>query len=176
MTAGIDFHWSPKVDGQSITFDEERRPCGTAGGLRPVYLARDFNRPAAGDLGDCRVSRPRAWQLVIWEPLPTKAPGPALAQPYCCYIQTVIFYYRGYVVRPPRGWRDPEGVFHRDGVGSFIQWDQVESRLTWDDVVEFEGEQFGIGGGRVRWARAKGDPARWWMVRGARRKTASVAA
>ena len=42
----------------------------------------------------------RPWLLTIWEPLKTKAPNPNLAAPYCCYINTVIFYVRPHTVRP----------------------------------------------------------------------------
>jgi hypothetical protein len=38
--------------------------------------------------------------IEVWEPLSVKAPNPNLAQPYCCYGNTVIFYFRPYVIRP----------------------------------------------------------------------------
>jgi hypothetical protein len=122
-------------------------------------------------LDDCLVSRPRLFSLVIWEPLLTKAPAPPKAKPYCCYIRTVIFYHSPYIVWPwPRLYR-ANGRLCRDSGPTFLQWDQVETRLTGDDLIEFEGELFEVGGGSVVWARK-----RWWMVRGARRQQARRAA
>lgn len=142
---------------------EERAPCG-APGLIEVSTFAGRERAGRIDLSDCLVSRPAPRRLVIWEPLPTKAPSPALAQPFCCYIQTVIFYLRPYILRPwKRRWRDRSGRL-RACSAAYEEWDKVETRLTHRDVVEFEGEQFDIWGGTVKWARG-----RWWMCRTARR-------
>lgn len=120
---------------------------------------------------DCLVDRFRPFLIRIFEPLATHAPCPALAQPHCCYINTVIFYYRPYVTElaQPR-WRGPDGVI-RDGMRGFQEWETVETRLRWDDVVRFEGENFTVSGGWVIWAAVPGDPVgrRWWMAHGARR-------
>jgi len=118
-------------------------------------------------LSDCLVERSyeRPWLLDIWEPINTKAPSPSRCLPYCCYVRTVIFYHRPYVQKPPTGWRDQQGRFHRSEGGSFADYGQVETRLSWDDVVEFDGEQFEIGGGTVVWRLG-----RWWAYRWARRR------
>jgi hypothetical protein len=154
-------------------FPEERAPCGAAGGLSWHYCSYDFKRRPP-DLSDCLVSRVRPWILVIWEPLRTVAPSPALCAPWCCYICTVIFYATPHVHELRRRyWRDKTGVL-RLSKGGFEQYDQVETRLIGGedgDIVTFEGEQFTIGGGSVRWARK-----RWWMCRCARRKRAEIAA
>lgn len=161
---------APKRNAHSYSWEEERQPCGRRG-LR--HLGRPNCVPP--DCSNMLVARPMPWSLVIWEPLETKAPGPHLAQPYCCYIQTVIFYHRPYIIGWPRGWRDREGVFHRDRTGGFIEWDRLESRLCWGDVVVFEGEEFVIGGGGVRYERAPdGGRHQWWMLRDARRREPSV--
>ncbi len=145
---------------------EERQPRGEAGRLSWDY-SRYMGDGAVPDLSDCLAwrSAERPWLLTIWEPLLTKAPAPPKAAPYCCYINTVIFYHFPYIVRPPRGWRDRNGKFHRQTVGSFVEWDRVRTRLVWDELVRFAGERFEIGGGRVMWAQR-----RWWMCRGARRR------
>jgi hypothetical protein len=94
------------------------------------------------DLGDCRVNRMRPWLIKIWEPISTNAPPPTKADPLCCYMQTVIFYDR----------------FSGEEI------DRIETRLTWDDVVTFDGDDWEIGGGKVTWMEG-----RWWMERSARR-------
>lgn len=94
------------------------------------------------DLSDCRVDRMAPWRLVIWEPLHTTAPGPSRAYPFCCYVKTVIFY-------------------HRDGLE---EHDRIETRLSWEDVVEYDCDLFSIGGGAIQWL-----DGRWWMERNARR-------
>ena len=150
---------------------EEARPCGIAGGLGWHWW--NAWRPGNGPPGldDCVVARPRPWQLVIWEPILTKAPGPALARPYCCYIKTVIFYHRPYICSPWVTIFECNGRLQRNSSpGHFEQWDEVETRLTWEDQLSFEGERFDVGGGRVMWANLPGQPRRWWMRHGARRK------
>jgi len=154
-----------------ITFQEERTPCG-APGLRPVYVRSTYQTGTPADyLADCLVSRPKPWILIIWEPLCTKAPAPPKAAPYCCYIQTVIFYHSPYIKRPwSRLYRNGRGALRAESPGSFEQWDKIETRLTGGDVVAFEAEEFEIGGGQVVWAKG-----RWWMGRGARRKQVGAA-
>jgi len=146
------------------SYPEERAPCGEAGGLTSLSLRSHWDQPAERQhLADCLVSRPRPFALVIWEPLATKAPAPPKAQPHCCYIQSIIFYHAPYIVWPfKKRWRC-NGRLRADR-GGFFEWDQIESRLAWDDLVEFQGERFQVDGGSVVWARR-----RWWMVHGARR-------
>lgn len=135
-------------------------------GLAPVWLASYRDQPAP-DLSDCLVEHDpdRPWLLTIWEPLNTKAPAPPKAAPHCCYARTVIFYHFPHIVGPVvGGWRDKAGVFHRDRTGGFVEWDQIEYRLRWDDRVRFGADTFQVGAGQVVWRRR-----RWWMVHGARR-------
>lgn len=140
---------------------DRRIPQGAAG-LSWVFSGYAFRGPPT-DISDCLVERPRPWLLIIWEPLLTKAPSPPKAAPFCCYINTVIFYCSPYIVRP---WRR----IYRSGArlehcrGGFEQWDQIETRFHWDDRVAFQGDRFEITGGTVLWAKR-----RWWMRRGARR-------
>jgi hypothetical protein len=155
---------APKRNGSMLVWAEERRPCGRAA-LR--HLGRPNVPPI--DCTDMLVSRPRPWILVIWEPLLTKAPGPHLAQPYCCYTQTVIFYHRPYITGFSRPWF-ANGRWHAGTRGCFVEWDKLDTRLSWDDVVVFEGEEFLIGGGRVVWSSVAGARRQWWMLRGARRR------
>jgi hypothetical protein len=143
-------------------------PSGEAGGLIPRCWRINAIAP---DLSDCLVVRPRPFRLTIWEPLLTKAPGPHLARTYCCYIQTVIFYHRPYIKSPwVKLFRTHRGWSHNGSPGHFEEWDQIETRLASDHVVEFEGELFTLGGGRVMWVNAPGQPRRWWMRHQARRK------
>ena len=122
----------------------------TAGGL--LSLRRNARFPYKdypADLSDCLVVRPKPWRIEVMEPLPVEAPGPHQAEAYCCYIQTVKFYKRP--LRSSTG-------------GECDLWDECETRLSWDDVVQFESDAFVIGGGSVIWADGK-----WWMRRNARR-------
>lgn len=118
------------------------------------------------DLSDCLAERlpGRSWLLQLWEPLDTKAPSPSRCQPYCCYIRTVIFYHRPYISRGGKPWRCNGRWQWISAPAGFVQFDQVETRLSWDDVVGFDGDWWSIGYGRVVW-RYK----RWWMMHTARR-------
>jgi len=139
--------------------ETERAPCGELGQLRAIY-----GRRGGVDLSDCLVAQRTASSVTIWEPLPTKAPGPHLTRPWCCYIATVIFYRFPYLTMPPKPYRDREGNLHPGSVGSFFEWDKVEMRMTWDDLAELaDGKTYQCGGGSVRWHRG-----RWWCVRWAR--------
>jgi|GEM_PF-2120291 len=147
-----------------VRFAEERAPCGRPG-LAWVHSSRIMRGPMP-DLSDCLASWPRThpWLLFIWEPLPTKAPGPHLVHAHCCYINTVKFYYRPYIVDEfTRFFRSAGGKLLASKVG-FLEWDEVETRLTWDDIVRFEGETFRVCGGTVLWRHS-----RWWMCRRAQR-------
>ncbi len=127
----------------------------------------------AGDFSfDQDAARP--WLLTIWEPLQTKAPGPHLSRAYCCYMKTVIFYYRPYVVSLHRHiWFDDRGRARIEkSAGRFEQWDQIETALTWDDQIRHGGDLFIVGGGRVLFTNAPDHGRRrWWMKRWARRES-----
>jgi hypothetical protein len=117
----------------------------------------------------------RPWLLTIWEPLRTKAPGPHLSRAYCCYIKTVIFYYRPYVIRPYiKLCLDCRGRWFADsprGMG-YEQWDSIETFFTWDDRIAFAGDVYVVGGGTVLWTNEPDrGRRRWWMKRNARRET-----
>lgn len=151
---------------RAIRDDEQRRPFG-AGGLRAIHTRGDLDA-YRHDLSDCLVLRPKPFRLVIFEPLRTKAPSPALALPHCCYIQTVIFYHRPYIQRPWKTrWRS-NGRLQACDAG-FEEWGKVETRLSWEDTVNFEDEDFKVGGGRVIWGAAPNGSRRWWMAHAARR-------
>lgn len=144
---------------------EERAPCGITG-LIAVCNASFVFREMPPDLSDCLVARPKPFRLIIWEPLLTKAPAPPKAKPYCCYIRSVIFYHHPYIVWPFGGyWRDAGGALRKPMTRGFLEWDHVKARLSWDDIVSFEGENFKVGSGRVVWKRG-----RWWMLHYARRE------
>jgi hypothetical protein len=155
-----------------LGYAEERAPCGRRG-LIGFYLKACWHEPPDRQPGldDCLVSRPKPFVLVIWEPLATKAPAPPKCAPYCCYINAVIFYHAPYIVWPYPRLYVSNGRRRADSGPSFLQWDQVRTRLGWEDVVEFEGERFVIGGGSVVWAQR-----RWWMLHGARRQATRAAA
>lgn len=103
--------------------------------------------------------------IEVWEPLPTKAPNPSIAQPYCCYANTVIFYLRPYVVRPWHHFWICNGKRRAEKPGgSFEKWDEIETTLR-DGIVEYEGRKFRCYNGRVVWRHK-----RWWMKRDARRE------
>jgi hypothetical protein len=135
-------------------------------GVELVSWAGRYDDRPRPDLSDCRAERlpGRPWLLQLWEPLLTKAPSPSRCQPYCCYSRTVIFYHRPYIPGPRDISRWLDGTVHVSS-GSFAKFDQVDTRLSWDDVVGFDGDRFVIGGGQVRWHHQ-----RWWMHRTARRQ------
>lgn len=139
-------------------------------GVKSVYCRRAFEN-ASPDLSDCLAARlpGRPWFLQLWEPIHTKAPSPARAQPHCCYLRTVIFYHRPYIVRAARPWKCNGRWTWLKGGGAFAEYDQVETRLGWDDLIAFDGDTFEVSGGRVMWHHA-----RWWMHRTARRKTVNI--
>lgn len=116
---------------------------------------------AMPDVSGCLTLRhhTKPWLLTIWEPLATKAPSPARAQPHCCYIDTVIFYHRPQLVGRPRPWRDRHGKLHPSTVGSFIEYDRATMHLLRVMMVRFEGQAFELSGGHVLWRRRG-----WWAV------------
>jgi hypothetical protein len=132
------------------------------------------------DLSDCRAAYrlrddgtlSRNW-IDIFEPLDANAPSPALAQPHCCYIRTIIFYHRPYICSPWRKlWRGAGGRLKAErSCGHFEQWGAIDYRLAAADLVEFDGDRFEVTSGRVLWTVRRGDPLgrRWWMHHGARR-------
>jgi hypothetical protein len=114
---------------------------------------------------DWPVHTEKPWLVEIWEPLTTKVPNPCIAQPYCCYINTVIFYLRPYVVRPwHRFWIcNGQRRAEKPG-GAFEEWGRCETVITWNSVLEVNGQRFEPMGGGARWKQK-----RWWMRRWARR-------
>lgn len=145
--------------------ETERAPCGTAGGLLSLVPPISGRSP---DLSDVLVSRPKPFRLTLWEPLRTLAPSPALCQPHVCYLNTVIFYARPHVVRQhSKLWRSRDGWKACPPGGSFEEYDRAEYRLRWDDIVEYQNDQFSVSGGRVVW-----HGGRWWMMHSARRQAA----
>lgn len=151
-------------------------PCGEAGQLRWRYASGvgiyDERKQGAPDISDCLVAMPKRFRLVVWEPLLTDAPGPHLCSPYCCYINTVIFYHSPYIKSPWVKLYQSNGRWRSNGSpGRFEEWDQVETRLTWDDQLIYRGLVFEKGGGLVLWTHRPGDPRgrRWWMRHGLRR-------
>lgn len=134
------------------------------GGLEMV--PRSPLNTAVPDLSDCVVHQEKPWLLEVWEPLHTKAPCPDKTQPYCCYINTVIFYVRPFIVRPWHRYWICNGKRLAEKPGSsFEKWDEIKTRLQWDDVVRFGLDTFAIGSGTVLWHNK-----RWWMRRWARRR------
>lgn len=151
--------------------EEEARPCGARDALRWRYWTGGHrSSKTAPDLSDCLAITPKLWRLIVWEPLVTKAPGPHLTEPLCCYIQTIIFYTWPYTVnRFNRWWRSDSG-WRESETGSFFEWDKIESRIGWDDKLVFRGETFEYGVGRVLWTSLPGARRRWWMRHGLRRE------
>ncbi len=174
---------------------DERAPTGEPGKLTLAYhphMGRSPYRDGTGkfitfsvpDIRDLLSYRPQPWNLVIWERLFTKAPGPHLVRPYCCYINTIIFYARPYQTLPPKrylSWHEfseteryangnrklirlARPVIRKGSTGSFAEYDRLEHRLEWGTLLKFEDEQFEYGGGSVRWVRPH-----WWMRSQARR-------
>lgn len=123
-------------------FPEEYSPTGT-NAFRVIYSGMCAGLSDYSDLLAARVAS-RPWFLILWEPLRTKAPSPAIVRPWCCYIRTVIFYQWPHTVLSTRR--------------GFAYYDQIETRISHDALIEFEGETFKYGHGQVLWKRG-----RWWM-------------
>lgn len=150
-------------------FRDELAPCGAAGGLVAMKWAPFCSDPA--DVSDCLVARPRPWILTIWEPLLTNAPSPTLARPFCCLINTVIFYDAQYRKELwGTSYSSTDERLQRTKVLDFYKYDSVRTRLRNEQAVTFEGETFILGCGRVIWASHGGDRRRWWMRHPARRQ------
>ncbi len=141
------------------------RPDGTAGAISALDWPPFNPKPK---LEQCLALRhaTRPWLLTIWEPLETKAPSPAHARPYCCLLDTVIFYHREYLSMPPRPWRDRDGKLHPSTAGTLFEWARATMRLARVELVQFQGQAFERHGGRVLWRRRA-----WWVVYGAHRGT-----
>lgn len=154
---------------------EETKPTGTAGRLAWDYWPYPISAPVAPEIGDVLVARPKPFRLVLWEPLLTKAPGPHLARPWCCYNRSVIFYDAQYRFElAPHLYRDSRGHLQRNSRPGFFQWDQIEYRLGGEARLAFEDEVFTLTGGRVLWASGpNGVRRQWWLCAGARRVQAS---
>jgi hypothetical protein len=134
------------------------------------FLAALNTANEAINSGAWRVDVVKPWLIEIWEPLTAKVPSPALARPFCCYICTVIFYVRPYLVRDHHHfWRSRGKLQAEKPGGSFEEWGRVDTLLQWDMKIDFRGEQFEVGGGTVVWKRK-----RWWMRRSARRCAAAA--
>ena len=88
----------------------------------------------------------RPWLATVTEVLNTAAP--ANAQPYCCYINTVIFYEKPY----------------REIDGRYAEHDSLKTVLEGNDILRADGELFELYGGEV-----KHIDGRWVMVRNARK-------
>lgn len=116
---------------------------------------------------DIEVREIKPWSIEVWERLQVKAPCPDKAQPYCCYLRTVIFYLRPYVVRPWSHLYEWRGGLAAERPGRhFEEWARCETRYSWDDLFYFHGVPFRIGGGRVEW---RGKARGWWMKHNAHR-------
>lgn len=126
----------------------------------------------ANDLRVDRLDKP--WLAEVLEPLSTKVPNPCLTAPFCCYINTVIFYARPRRIRPwHRIWHDGRKLRAQEPGTGFEEWARVETRLHVDDLVDVDGEEFVVGCGRVIW-RGKGRG--WWMRHPLRRRRVEGAA
>lgn len=103
--------------------------------------------------------------IEVWEMLSTKVPNPNLTRPWCCYINTVIFYLRPVVIRPwSHFWTSCNGErMATEPNKVFEEWGRVETELRIDSIVEFQGGKYRICNGRVVWKNK-----RWWMKREAR--------
>lgn len=105
------------------------------------------------------------WWVILWEPVSTKVPGPHLTQAYCCYARTVIFYVRGYLLRPfstPLRWT--KWRVEKPNT-RFEYWTKLETVFRIDDVFEYESESYEICGGSIVWYNKQ-----WWCRYRARRK------
>ena len=123
---------------------------------------------------ECQVGVERPWLIHIWEPLRTKAPCPDKAMPYCCYLRTVIFYVGPrHIVRPWAHlyhWPPKSNIWTHDKPGQMYEkWDEIEYDLSWDDVFDWCGDRFIVGGGRVIWRLSQ-----WWIKHWARRARCKV--
>ncbi len=129
-----------------------------------TILPRWIDKPASQPKLRVEVMKP--WLLDVWELLPTNAPNPCICQPFCCYINTVIFYLKPYTLRDHHHFYRWSDGWHVEKPGhSYEEWDRIDTALTWDSRVVFRDEEFECGGGTVLWHKK-----RWWMKHWARRR------
>lgn len=149
----------------AYSFPEERRKCGQKDSFRPLTLEYERYKEYKENIFCARVAS-HPWWVILWEPLTTKVPSPALVQPYCCYIRTVIFYVRGYIVRPFSYYYTIRG-YQKAGerFSTLEQYETVEHLFRHDDKIEFENEVFEIQGASVVWHNKM-----YWMRYRARRQ------
>lgn len=81
------------------------------------------------------------WMAEIEWPLPIDAPS--TAQPWCCYLDTVILYEQPYRVVE----------------GDYAEFGRCNTPLRLDDVLEHDGRQWLVHRGAVAWTKG-----RWHMV------------
>ena len=128
-----------------MTIEAARNLCKTKGVLG-VAMSDLFSTDIR-QLG-CEVERESPKWINVIEPLNYRAPS--IARPYCCYMNTVIFYIYPYVVTRS---------------GGFQEWCRSDTLLTWDMDFLFEGAFYRCGGGRVIRRRKQ-----WHMLHWARLK------
>ncbi len=117
------------------------------------------------DLGGVIARRgERPWLLELLEPISDRAPNPSICGPWTCYLNTVIFYARPYRLRGGRPVELAGSFEWSAGGGGYVEFDNVETRLSWDDVIACDGDRWMVGAGQVVWQRR-----RWWMHRECRR-------
>jgi hypothetical protein len=149
---------------------QEVAPGGRAGEVSYHHYPGGWDKPQP-TIDDVLVAEAKPWLLILWEPLPTKTPGPHLASPYCCYLRTVIFYHRPYIVWPFPKIYESRGRLTMNSGPTFFEWDQIETRLGWEAQIIYRGDVWEVSGGRVVWARHPTTRQRgWWMRFHARRK------
>lgn len=165
-----DFYREHRKRHNGAYLPEEVAPCGRAGEIGFHYYFRRDHEKRDPQIDDVLVSEARPWRLVLWEPIPTKAPGPHLSSPFCCYLRTVIFYHRPYTTSFAKITPRPGKKWWRS-TGTFFEWDQIETRLGWSALITYRGDVWEPQGGRVVWARHPITRQRgWWMRWSARRK------
>lgn len=146
----------------------ERVPAGDRGVLKLHYQYRG-TPPLEEFLSFRWPDRP--WLMTGWEKLRIHAPNPSLCRPWCCYINTVIFYVRPHQTLPPTRYLTdleflPNGetrrlerrVIKRNKVGSFATYGSIETSLSHETIVEHAGELFDVQTWRIIWCRPS-----WWV-------------
>jgi hypothetical protein len=98
-------------------------------------------------------------KIVLWEQLTTKVPNPSLASPWCCYINTVVFYARPKVTNQLGSvYKSGARYSHVPRESRLQEYATHTHKLVTDDILLWQNRLYRVVGGTVVWHGHA-----WWM-------------